>query len=44
MGVTAQQIQTLHVLDKPISLATSSEKPIVFADKLQQLMQQRGKS
>ncbi|OUR73270.1 flagellar biosynthetic protein FliO [Methylophaga sp. 41_12_T18] len=44
VGVTAQQIQTLHVLDKPISLDNSSEKPIVFADKLQQLIQQRGKS
>lgn len=44
VGVTAQQIQTLHVLDQPISNTNPSNTPTRFAEKLQQIMQQRGNS
>ncbi|NOQ81658.1 MAG: flagellar biosynthetic protein FliO [Methylophaga sp.] len=44
IGVTAQQVQTLHVLDKNIETESRSKNTTGFADKLQQVMQQRSPS
>lgn len=44
VGVTAQQVQTLHVLDTPIKTEQATLKPIDFADKFQQILKQRKKS
>jgi flagellar protein FliO/FliZ len=44
VGVTAQQIQTLHVLEQPINTSKEQTDSSSFADRLQQMMQQRGKS
>ena len=41
LGVTPQQINTLHKLDTPLSLENASAGGD-FADKLRQLMQHRG--
>jgi len=44
VGVTAQQVQTLHILDTPIKTEQAKLKPIDFADKFQQILKQRKKS
>jgi len=44
VGVTAQQVQTLHILDTPIKTEQTTLKPIDFADKFQQILRQRKKS
>lgn len=44
VGVTSQQIQTLHILEQPIVTTTAKDSTAKFADKFQQIMQQRGKS
>lgn len=44
VGVTAQQVQTLHILDTPIKTEQATLKPIDFADKFQQILKQRKKS
>lgn len=47
VGVTAQSVQTLHILDTPISTIptkANSSTHSNFAEKLQQMMQQRTKS
>ena len=44
VGVTSQQVQTLHVLEEPINSENKQTSPSRFADKLQQMMQQKGKS
>lgn len=44
VGVTPQQIQTLHVLETPIKTDQYKLKPIDFADKFQQILKQRAKS
>ena len=44
VGVTPQQVQTLHILETPISTAQSKSMPIDFADKFQQILKQRSKS
>lgn len=44
VGVTAQNVQTLHVLETPIKTDTAKLKPIDFADKFQQILKQRSKS
>tara|TARA_R110002049_G_scaffold209217_1_gene380057 strand:+ start:327 stop:779 length:453 start_codon:yes stop_codon:yes gene_type:complete len=45
LGVTSQNVQTLHILDTPVS-ATSikNNSNTNFAEKFQQVMQQRAKS
>lgn len=43
VGVTSQNVQTLHILDTPISTATMKGNS-TFAEKFQQVMQQRAKS
>lgn len=43
VGVTAQHVQTLHILDTPIETQQTTFKPIDFADKLQQILKQRKK-
>lgn len=43
VGVTSQNVQTLHILDTPISTATIKGNS-TFAEKFQQVMQQRAKS
>lgn len=45
VGVTAQNIQTLHVLEKNLETQNKANVTTGFADKLQQMMkQQRGES
>jgi len=44
VGVTSQQIQKLHVLKEPINTDNKQSISSSFADKLQQMMQQKGKS
>ncbi|MDH5358549.1 MAG: flagellar biosynthetic protein FliO [Gammaproteobacteria bacterium] len=44
VGVTTQHIHTLHVLDQPIRDTNLSNSSPRFAEKLQQIMQQRGNS
>jgi len=44
VGVTPQQVQKLHVLEEPINTANKQSNSSSFADKLQQMMQQKGKS
>ena len=44
VGVTAQQVQTLHILETPINVEQRHLKPIDFADKFQQIMGKRKKS
>ncbi|NOQ93331.1 MAG: flagellar biosynthetic protein FliO [Methylophaga sp.] len=44
VGVTSQHVQTLHVLDEPINTDNKQSNSSRFADKLQQMMQQKGKS
>ncbi|MCK5642931.1 MAG: flagellar biosynthetic protein FliO [Gammaproteobacteria bacterium] len=44
VGVTAQQIQTLHVLEQNIDTNNSDENSSSFSDKFQQIMQQRSQS
>lgn len=46
VGVTAHNIQTLHILETPIETKASNTNTstINFADKLQQIMQQRKSS
>ena len=44
VGVTAQQVQTLHVLDTPIKTEQATLKPIDFADKFQQILKHRKQS
>lgn len=45
VGITPQQIQTLHVLKDPITVdTTSAESTNSFADKLKQVLNQQGKS
>jgi len=44
VGVTAQHVQTLHILDTPIETQQTTFKPIDFADKFQQILKQRKKS
>ncbi len=44
VGVTSQQIHTLHVLAEPINTQNKPVHSSRFADKLQQMMQQKGKS
>ncbi len=42
VGVTAQQVQTLHVLEHAINTKTNPDSSLPsFADKLQQMMKQR---
>jgi flagellar protein FliO/FliZ len=44
LGVTSQQVQTLHILEIPIETAQTTLKPIDFADKFQQILKHRKKS
>jgi len=44
VGVTSQQVQTLHVLEEAINTDNKQSNSSGFADKLQQIMQQKGKS
>ena len=45
VGVTTQQVHTLHVLEKPVNtIKTSTSSDSSFADKLQNILQQRNKS
>tara|TARA_R110002050_G_scaffold9504_1_gene33339 strand:- start:495046 stop:495498 length:453 start_codon:yes stop_codon:yes gene_type:complete len=45
LGVTSQSVQTLHILDTPVSTNTIKENTSSnFAEKFQQIMQQRAKS
>ena len=44
VGVTAQQIQTLHVLEQPINTSKEPTDSASFAERLQQMLQQRGQS
>jgi flagellar protein FliO/FliZ len=45
LGVTSQHVQTLHVLDTPVSTtAIKNNSNTNFAEKFQQVMQQRAKS
>lgn len=45
VGVTTQQVHTLHVLEKPVNtIKTSTSSDSSFADKLHNIMQQRKKS
>ncbi|MBE9533316.1 MAG: flagellar biosynthetic protein FliO [Proteobacteria bacterium] len=44
VGVTAQQIQTLHVLDKNIDTNNTDTNSSSFSEKLQQVMQNRSQS
>lgn len=44
VGVTAQQVQTLHVLEQPINTSKEQSETTSFADRLQQIVQQRGQS
>ena len=44
IGVTAQQVQTLYVLETPIITEQTKLKPIDFAEKFQQILKQRSKS
>jgi len=44
VGVTSQHVQTLHVLDEPVQTNNKQAHPSGFADKLQQILQQKGKS
>jgi len=44
VGVTSQSMQTLHVLEEKVSVKTSRPLSSGFAEKLQQMMQQRGQS
>ena len=44
VGVTSQNIQILHVLDKNIESNKSTKVTPRFAERLQQMMQQRGES
>ncbi|MFW5451105.1 MAG: flagellar biosynthetic protein FliO [Methylophagaceae bacterium] len=44
VGVTAQQIQTLLVLEKPIHTDNATTTPSKFAEKLQQMMQKQQSS
>jgi len=43
VGVTSQHVQTLHILDTPIATSTVQSNNN-FAEKFQQIMQQRAKS
>lgn len=45
VGVTSQHVQTLHILDTPVSSTTiKNSSNTTFAEKFQQVMQQRAKS
>lgn len=44
VGVTPQQVQTLHILETPVSTEQAKSIPIDFADKFQQILKQRSKS
>lgn len=44
VGVTPQHIQTLHVLEKNIESNKNTKVTPRFAERLQQMMQQRGES
>ncbi|OUR64994.1 flagellar biosynthetic protein FliO [Methylophaga sp. 42_25_T18] len=44
VGVTAQHVQTLHILETPINTEQTKRTPIDFADKFQQILKQRSKS
>ena len=44
VGVTAQQVQTLHVLEHPIDVSNTVTNRSSFSEKLQQIMQQRSQS
>jgi len=44
VGVTAHQVQTLHVLDTPIVDKKVESASPNFGDRLQQILQQRGQS
>jgi flagellar protein FliO/FliZ len=45
VGVTSQHVQTLHILDTPVSTTTiKNNSNTTFAEKFQQVMQQRAKS
>ena len=44
VGVTAQQIQTLHVLEQNIDTSNSNSSSSTFSEKFQQIMQQRSQS
>ena len=44
VGVTAQHVQTLHILEKNIDAQNKSNTPPHFAERLQKMMQQRGDS
>ncbi len=45
LGVTSQHVQTLHILETPVSTTnTKSNSNSNFAEKFQQIMQQRAKS
>jgi len=42
LGVTPQQINTLHTLEKPLSVENNHSMSSDFAGKLRKIMQQRG--
>ena len=44
VGVTAQHVQTLHVLEKNIDVNSTHSNGSGFAEKLQSIVQQRGRS
>jgi flagellar protein FliO/FliZ len=44
VGVTSQHVQTLHVLNTPISTAENTEQAIPFSARLQEMIKQRGQS
>ena len=45
LGVTSQHVQTLHILETPVSTTnTKNSSNTNFAEKFQQVMQQRAKS
>lgn len=44
VGVTAQHVQTLHVLDTPLDSNSADSNNTSFAERLQQMIKQRGES
>jgi flagellar protein FliO/FliZ len=44
VGVTSQHVQTLHVLDTPLSTTENTEQSMPFSARLQDMIKQRGQS
>lgn len=43
VGMTASAVQTLHVFDKPVSVAAAAANPAGFASRLRTALTERGK-